>query len=262
MVTLYTQADFRALQKLPFCYLCGKTVGKLDRKTRDHIPPENLFAKDDRTPCLWLPAHYECNHLHTINDEKIGQLISLKRGYVPTQKRNQRLRFTLFPAHGLSAVTNLEVCSVIWRWVRGFHAALYGEYMPDNHTRALVTPFPRATLRQTYTVIEQPLPQHRVIVSTIKTNRVYYNLDTITSNNRKLKYECVWVRSDDRRAWICCLALNIYDWKDLGSTPIQPSQGCAGLYVLPSADVPPHASKAIQSRIVIPNLDPLDAFAS
>jgi hypothetical protein len=33
----------------------------------------------------------------------------------------------------------------------------------------------------------------------------------------KLRYECVWCRADSGDLWICFFALDIYNWKDLGS---------------------------------------------
>jgi hypothetical protein len=57
MVTLSTNRDFRAVQKLPFCYLCGDEFRSEDIINRDHIPPQNSFAVCDRTP--------PCGCLHT-----------------------------------------------------------------------------------------------------------------------------------------------------------------------------------------------------
>jgi hypothetical protein len=42
-------------------------------------------------------------------DEKIGQLISLKRYYRPSSPQNWRLKIALFPRQALGAVTNVNV---------------------------------------------------------------------------------------------------------------------------------------------------------
>jgi hypothetical protein len=88
------------------------------------------------------------------------------------------------------------------------------------------------------------LQQHLEFVAAIKRNRAFANLDNIVSNNRKLNYECVWAQFDDRTAWLCIFALNIYDWKDLGSsTPDIPEHGCAGFYTRPDGSVPENAAR-------------------
>jgi hypothetical protein len=126
--------------------------------------------------------------------------------------------------------------------------------------RALVTPLPRARNSEFGPVFEPLLPQHRVAVQLLKINRGKRNLDTIKSNNGKFTYECVWQQSDDERVWACFFAIDIYRWKDLGEIGVQPSRGCAGLYVLPSGMLPVTASQATSSPITVPNLDPLDPF--
>ncbi|HEY4048775.1 MAG TPA: hypothetical protein VGM27_18070 [Acidobacteriaceae bacterium] len=260
MPTLATQKDFRAVQTLPFCYVCGREFEDGDNINRDHLPPQNTFAKRDRIPALWLPTHYDCNAAYKLLDEKIGQLISLKRYYQPSSPRHRRLRFSLFPRQGLGAVINVDVDGAIWRWIRGFHAALYRRYMPETQMRALVTPLPRARNSAFGPVFDPLLPQHRVAVELIKTNRAKRNLDSIKSNNSKFTYECVWQQSDDKRAWACFFAMDIYQWKDLGGTGVQPSRGCAGLYILPSGQIPAAATQGTSTAILAPNLDPLDPF--
>jgi hypothetical protein len=125
-----------------------------------------------------------------------------------------------------------------------------------NPLRALVTPFPRT--RDGSMEMEKLEPQHLLFVKTIKLNRAKQNLDRILSNNRKCTYECAWVQDDDKVGWLCIFALNIYDWKDLGETGVEPSRGCAGAYTL--AAPPPHATRAMDSPIILPNREPFDPF--
>jgi hypothetical protein len=80
MPVLTNHHDFQPLQKLPFCYLCGREFEIGDARNRDHLPPRTIFLKADRTPTLWLPAHEACNSGETLTDEKIGQLIALRYG--------------------------------------------------------------------------------------------------------------------------------------------------------------------------------------
>ena len=255
MVALSTNRDFRAVQKLPFCYLCGEEFRSEDIINRDHIPPQNSFAVCDRTPSLWLPTHEHCNSAHKMIDEKIGQIISLKWGYVPSDPKNRRLRFTIFNKD-LTAVNNVNIDGALSRWIRGFHAALYNQFLAETPLRALVTPFPRT--QNGSVEMDKLRPQHLKFVSTIKLNRAKRNVDRILSNNGKCIYECVWHQDDDKSTWLCIFALNVYDWKDLGETGVEPSRGCAGAYTL--AATPSNATRAVESPIALPNLEPLDPF--
>jgi hypothetical protein len=258
MVSLVTQRERRTAQNLSFCYLCGKDFVDGDIINKDHVPPEGIFAAKDRDPLL-LKTHKACNDAQTLNDEKIGQLIALRRRKVPAPER-RRLQFALSP-HGHSAVTNLNIDEVIWRCIGGFHAALYQG--PAVGTRgSLVTPFQRAKDIGGRFIV-QPLrsEQHTNFVQTIKSNRIQGNLDRIRCNKGQLTYECVWDQGDNDGPWICIFALDIYDWKDLGATPLSPPRGCAGFYVLPSGTVPSTASRGKTTSIIIPTSDTLDPFS-
>jgi hypothetical protein len=207
MASLLTQRDFRLVQNLPFCYICGKTFAAGETKNSDHVPPENIFEKKDRMP-LKLATHYHCNHSYRQIDEKIGQVIALRRGHVPA-KQNRRLKITYNLSTGQSALTNLDIEDAIWRWIRGFHSALYHQpFPPDDPAKgyrsgALQTPFHR-TLPTPYGGMLKPvLPQHQLAVRTIKENRARNNLDRLVSNRGKLVYECVWREADSNAGWVC-----------------------------------------------------------
>jgi hypothetical protein len=192
-------------------------------------------------------------------DEKIGQLIALRYGKVPRNPR-RRLKFALSPQRNLGAVTNLDIDGAVWRWIAGFHAALYRE--PGvGINGSLITPFPRARFVNGRAVLEPLRIQHQLIVETIKSNRPRGNLDRISCNKGKMTYECVWQQADNSGPWMCIFALDIYDWKDLGRTGILPARGCAGFYITPTETVPANATKAVKSSLIIPSSDRLDAFA-
>lgn len=262
MPSLLTQKALRNVRKLPFCYLCGKTIAKTDSVNRDHVPPKSIFAPSDRQPLILL-SHERCNHSRHLEDEKIGQLISLVRRVAPRDDI-QRLR-----VHWTGvgpALVNLNIEAEVWRWVQAFHAALYGEFLSfaetgkldQPHMRAVALPFPRANRGSE--VIESLRPQHLRIVEMIKSNRMLQNLDQIVGNKGKLVYYSVW-DCFEPKLWFCAFALNIYDWKQLGLLRNGRTSGCAGLYVLTSRSKPENASISRRSSIILPNYDPLDPFA-
>lgn len=113
--------------------------------------------------------------------------------------------------------------------------------------RALTTPFPRGR-QQAIGVVIEPMKelQHRIIVKTIKANRARQNLDLVHTHLSKLRYEAVWVQSDEG-VWMCFFGLDVYDWIDLGDAGIQQRRGCAGCYALPAGGHPVGASTAIST---------------
>ena len=261
MVSLVRQKDYRGPQKLAFCYLCGEVFAPGDKTNRDHIPAQCIFLDEDREP-LWLPTHVTCNTGESAVDEKMGQLIALKYGKVPSSPEKQRLEFTSF-SDARAAVTNLSIDQAVWRWVRGCHAALYGESIAIDGVAAagaLVTPFPRATASPAGPVIEPLREQHGRIVHTIKLNRFKGNLDLVHTNRGKFRYECVWVQADSGE-WMCMFAIDLYDWKDLGRTDGVPARGCAGFYRFASDRIPDLATRGQELSIIIPDYDTLDPFA-
>jgi hypothetical protein len=167
MASLTTQKQLRAARDLPFCYLCGSDFKPEDVTNHDHVPPESVFAKADRVP-LKLKSHTKCNSSFELLDEKIGQLIALKHGQVPSNPQHYRLKFIRSPFPRVGAVTNLNIDEAVWRWIRGFHAALYHEPFPSRRLGSLVTPFPRADLKDGAYVFAPLLPQHEVFVEAIK----------------------------------------------------------------------------------------------
>lgn len=108
-------------------------------------------------------------------------------------------------------------------------------------------------------------PQHALAIDTIKRNRAFRTLDTLEAYQGKLQlhYQCVWCQADDKTSWIRMFALDLYDWKDLGSDTAQiPARGCTGIYLLSDGFAPEGATINLESVIAIPNVDGLDPFGA
>ena len=261
MPSLQTQKDFQGVRNLPFCYLRGRDFVATDAVDWDHVPAKSAFNPRDRDPPLKLKTHREtCHAQWSDNDKKVGQLISLRRGEGPKSQSDQALPFI---QHGdMVGLENPNIEAAVWRWVKGFHAALYQRPLAASRPLSIQTPFPRGRRGPSGIVIDPILEQHVVAVDLIKRNRIVENLDKVISNKQKLRYECVWRKADAADAWACFFALDIYDWKDLGShTEKIPARGCVGIYMLPDKAAPPGATLDSDSRIAVPNSDRFDAFA-
>ena len=195
MVSIVTHRDLQSVQRFTFCYLCGQPISDEDLISRDHVPPKSCFAVRDRKP-LVLRTHRRCNGERSVLDKQIGQLIGLLHGKVP-EVRDRHLSF----AHiglGQAAVININIPAEVWRWVRGFHAALYHQPMPIPIRGALSLPFPGAPIRNDGGMeLDAIKPQHQTFVEVIKTNRAKQNIDSIRCNNGKLTYECIWAEADE-----------------------------------------------------------------
>ena len=137
MPVLLTQATIRPARNLTFCYLCGQTFKNKKENHPDHVPPEAIFAKEDQNFPLKVASHRTCNNPLSRNDEVIGQLIAVIHGKLPTLE-NTKLNLQTFTvdieSEPILGIKNTDLVGQIWRWIRGFHAALYCEFLPIDTT--------------------------------------------------------------------------------------------------------------------------------
>ena len=269
MPHLTTQQDFRNVQKLPFCYLCGEQFKPGDDINRDHMPPSALFEQEDRDVSLILPTHVECNAREHIFDEFIGQFVSLIHGR-PPKPGHRPLDATVAHVAGkpVTLSKGLNIHHFIRRCVRGFHAALYHEWLPSDTVNAFHPPLRGGQLDgdtgkptdefQAMLVGDQGVGQHALFSSVLKQNRIAGNTDKVVSRNGKCVYECVWSNLDDGSP-ICIFGLKIYEWQQFDQLAGYPPRGCVGIYG-PTAGSPEIATRATDLEFPSPNTDGLDPF--
>ncbi len=258
-IQLTNQKKLREVRDLDFCYICGEPFDESSNFDHDHVPPKSIFTKQDRQPLL-LKTHKECNQRHSALDEKIGQLISLQFGEKTISSNS--LRFNLMPMRRMysASITGINIEEAVWRWIGGFHAALYR--IPMKKCRgSLVTPFPKANSINGKWNFAPILPQHHIFVDTIKKNRAFKRLDYIVANNGTMTFECIWDKTDNNDKWLCIFGINIYNWKVMGNSNYGPRRGCCGCNQLIDGSKPENASIAIRSPILIPNIDKNDPYA-
>jgi hypothetical protein len=268
MPVLSTQTDLRAVQTLPFCYLCGNAFVEGIEKNRDHVPPKSIFAISDRDPPLTLPTHVKCNGDQSGYDEVVGQLIAAIHGKYPEPARTKLdVSVAESAATGTQSawLSGANLHRTIGRWLRAFHAALYREFLPDNDGTEGGTkfsfdpPFPIGRIDESNEIIVAPIsPHHTYCVEQIKRNRTAGRLDRITCFNGKCVYECVWDKADGGQP-ICIFALNVYDWSALANTDDFPKRGCVGMY-LPAKGRPADGTTATRLVLPISNAEILDPF--
>lgn len=261
MPSLTTQTSVRQAQELMFCYLCGDQFTNEAENHPDHVPPQSVFALPDRNFPLKVASHEGCNKAESPSDEVLGQLIAVIHHKHPEPK-NAKLDLQVFEVRSSGetflGVIGTDLKRQIARWVRGFHAALYQEFLPEQTLFAIHPPFPCGEVDQGGLSIEKVRVQHPLFVRLIKTNRLADRLDRIVCNNGKCVYECVWVLMDHGR-WACVFALQIYDWVKLGDSTHFPRRGCVGWYQ-PKAGRPRAGTKYTRLIYPISNIHRLDPF--
>lgn len=269
MPSLTTPDDFQRVRRLDFCYLCGGRLGPGAQKTRDHVPPRAVFAAGDREPPLVLPTHRQCNTGESGRDEIIGQLVALLHGKAPRPTR-LRLAFSLFSVPGdaapLAGLGPFPFKPNIWRWIRGFHAALYGEYLKPAFAGYIFPPLPASTVQDDLSSLRgSKVPAGRFVhdhevgremmTDVFKQHRHIGRTDRIACNRGRCLYECVWLKMDDGRPF-CLFGLRLYNWEDLGDQRFG-KRGCLGCYGFAP---PANATIGTELKIPVRNFSPLDPF--
>ncbi len=262
MPALLTQQSAREVRDLPFCYLCGHEFVLGDRKNHDHVPPKSIFLPDDRDFPLKLATHVDCNTREADDDEFIGQLISVFHGKWPPEGTSKiELEAEYNPqADAVDVFLRTDRFDpFVKRCLKGFHAALYREAMPDETKFAIQIPFPTGKLLNGVVIQDPVPPQHLAFVETVKKNRVSRTLDAIVTCNAKMQYECVWDKLSDH-SWACVFALDVYGWHNFGRQGEPFPLGCAGLYRLPEGNRPSSATASTSLEFPLANLEPANPF--
>ena len=261
MVEIVTQKQARAIRNLSFCYLCGSKFDSGEKPSEDHVPPECMFLKEDHNFPIIMMVHPRCNADWSINDEKVGLLISLLHGKDISKHRSKyevaiaadENKQPLFPLLG-----GIPLKPMICRILRAFHAALYHEYLPLGTRNSILTPIPEAEFINGHVRVKPVLPQFQVFSKTLRKSMQTKTTDKIVANNGKLRYECCWIKSDDGRQNICVFGLRIYDWSKLGNEISSEEYACVGAYM--SASRPELATRGSQLHIFLPKGMALDPF--
>ncbi len=262
MPIIESQAGLRACQNLPFCYLCGELFQDDDKTTRDHVPPKSIFAASHRTNPLILRVHEACNQRESIGDEVLGQLVAVLHKKYPERDRMKlnliRGKHVDTGEEALFLIKETDFRLLIWRYVKGFHAALYRCVLEASSKWNVHLPMPEARREDGTIVYADILPQQWLFSEEIKKNRLAQTTDRLACWNGKCVYECTWVRADTG-GWVCIFALRLYDWENLGDTRNAPRRGCVGYYS-PAEGKPESATAGTSLVLPPPGGDRLDPF--
>jgi hypothetical protein len=256
---LNTLQQFQKLRGLGFCYLCGKPLSE-GRTNLDHVPPKNIFAVGDRTPPLKLPVHESCNSNWILDDEKMGQLLGGLHGK-SLDVAKLRLQIQGFQDLGsgnqLIGVGNLDVRGFVRRCLRGFHAALYEEPLPDNVDTAILTPFAEGQPEADGVHFQPTDVQFFKFSEFLQKSHVAGATDRVEAYNGKCLFKCAWSKDDSGRAWIGIFGLDIYNWVRIAGDSPTGKRGCIGAYFFSK---PSGASIGTDLEFNLSIRNPLDPF--
>lgn len=259
-IELRTQQQLRAVQTLPFCYWCGAAFAATDDCDRDHVPPSTLFLGPDRDVPLILRTHRGCNHQHHLEDQTIGQLVGILHNVAPDpgHPRIQMIAGVAADGDVFIGAGGFDLRAIIRRWVFGFHAALYGEFLNPGQSFMTFPPLAEGN-RDDLQIAPVPaiVPE---LVKSIRHNRQLGQLDRIVTRNGKCVYECVWLESDAPGTWFCCYALDLYGWLNLGDIDRFGRRGCVGAYVREDGSAVQAGVRGTRHPDDFLPIEPLDPF--
>lgn len=232
------------------CYLCGEPLPILDLSETpicredptvndDHVPPETLFAPGDRANYpLKVRTHVSCNGDQSQNDQKMAELFRLIWN-PQTQDDLQTLALEWeSDASGRAIASywrNDDLPGIVFRWIRGFHHALYGEYLPPQTKRATLLPF----LEIKPNGASRPHQQYYDIAKSIQRQRALNSLDQIIAYNGRLQFQCAWFMGGNSAT--CIYALDVNGWSVFSGGRAGPYRSCLGCYV--TCSIPSEATK-------------------
>jgi hypothetical protein len=257
----------QALVRTGFCYMCGDPLplyylndgvftNRDPNVNEDHVFAESIFNTADRNFPLKLRVHTSCHADHSDNDSSIAELFKIfnrDEASATLQRLDIDWKVDGQGKAVRSYVPNLPLKDIAHRWLKGLHAALYNEHLPDPIKSTIRYPFHEIS-KATGEIIP-PDARHYEAARLITKNRDAKNVDHVVICNGRCKYECVWKQQG--ADWVCLFALEIDGWSIFSIDDEE--RTCIGAYVQTRPDPPTGASIAT-SIIADPAVVTFDLF--
>ncbi|MBN8726987.1 MAG: hypothetical protein J0H15_04705 [Xanthomonadales bacterium] len=234
-----SQKQLREHGQPDFCYLCGEPLANGLPTDRDHCPPKGFFSPADREnyPII-LRTHKPCNHLWHGADELVGivadALHTRRKSFDTSFKKKLDATLVPFGQALAAAVTNLPLAPAAARIVRGMHALLYNDFLPQRTQSKFHIPLPEAD-PQTGRMV-QPLDQTYAFSSTVRRAILTGTADEVRAYNGSFRYACTWDRLDSGTP-ICLVVFNIYAFHTLAPKVSNFPKCFVGMYIPRQAPV-------------------------
>jgi hypothetical protein len=214
-------------ERIGFCYLCGENLPSRDKPgyrqeiIGEHVIPRSLLgdipAKHPQAWAVELNVHRKCEQSgkqHVDHWLKLLQEVHVKpadRWAKPGHLGN----LPIYPSQVIRPDTGeilpafsgcRELFEGVWRWIRGMHASLYLQFLPDNIRHFSYPPVPVCSSQSSGPTIEETETQTHLILSIISHAESQDKWDGITAWCDLVRYRCVWWQLANRKykaSWIC-----------------------------------------------------------
>ena len=149
---------------------------------------------------------------------------------------------------------------MISRVLRGCHAALYDDFLPEKTPNLILMPLPEFDPQAGDISQSTFFPQHEMLCKLLKDNRKIENVDRIHVYNGKFRFEVVWATTDDGCTNFAAFGIDIYNWHQLGDRVLGRPQGCVGTYRIDGNAIPDGASIVTRMELPFHYGEPLNPF--
>ena len=219
-------------RSIAFCYLCGEDLppcnkpGVRQQIIGEHVIPRSLLGNvpknQTRTWPIKLDVHHQCEQLgkqkvdnwlklfqemHTKPSDKWPKPGHLRNMPISPSQVIQRQTGNAVPA--FSGCT--ELFEGVWRWIRGLHAALYLQFLPEDLWHRSLPPVPACSIQSGGPTLENTETDSKWILITMRLAESLDKWDGITTWRGAVQYRCVWwqtATATEKRNWKCCWTLS------------------------------------------------------
>lgn len=205
-----TQSEMQeARSHIDFCYVCGNPLpqrgpGFRKQVVGEHVVPRNLLGQPPRRDAwaVVLDMHPACEETaKRVDDDLLSVLQKINtndRADWPDAGHVRNLDFEMVVAtigdgsRGIPAFGNAEpVLKGAWTWIRGLHAALYGEFLPAEADHCAFPSVPACSTTGGITM--QDAEEHGFVCrEAVRLGVRRGKWDGVVAWGSRLSYRCVW----------------------------------------------------------------------
>lgn len=248
----------RAARAVRFCYLCGKDLPAAKNSQAEvvqkdeHVLPVQIYGPApplmrDRWR-LVLPVHAACeDQLKQGVDEVAGTMMRMGAatpGDWSSQDfaifgKNFDMSLTELPSGHVPTISGgYAVSEAVWSWIRGLHAALYGEYLAPDVTHLALPPVPTVLFQEDGTPEpESGWPDEMGVMCLRLVEAAHFAdcWDGMTAWGEAVRYFCTWRVLESGKVmcfWTLCFPGTL-EWSGTVRTSPRPWCGSYAVESLP-----------------------------
>lgn len=233
-IEITTQRAAQAARRaITHCYICSDPLPERGRTgwkeltSRDHVIPASILSLAGDVPGsewpLILDIHRDCEAAHKRHRDQMAKILQVMGAAGPRAWKPEELgRFRKQCTIGWQSVNgrrapvigNMDDALLAAHiWVRGFHAALYGQVLPADvgHVTRCPAPCSQAEGSTEGLTLAEEFDVSRRICGTLGRAIRAQRTDLISLRGGRIEYRCTWIRElgDNPEPWWCFWALDL-----------------------------------------------------